>query len=279
MRGMGRARGVARIVLAAAVGLTAVVVGVAPGGVAPAAAECGMQFPDTRIGSHRGFAFDGVIAAIDRLPEQSVARITMDVTEMLAGDPVEQVAFDLGRGSCWFLQVDRYKVGDRLIVTASAPPVDAEERYLPDALTWRYEWGDTWSLHGIPPQEARRFSRPIRDSGHTCGDPRARGAGCAAVRRRSGRVVGGVDAARVRDPPGRGGRVRWRLRGAGHPGGEAGAAEGRSRPARPVSLRHRPALDAGRRSVPRRARARTRTCSGWSCSRTRSMRWVGTWIR
>jgi hypothetical protein len=40
-------RGVEGIVLVAAVGLTAVVFGVAPGGVEPTAADCGMQFPDT----------------------------------------------------------------------------------------------------------------------------------------------------------------------------------------------------------------------------------------
>lgn len=159
----GRVQGVVgRVALALAVGLAGVVAGLGPVGTAPVAADCGMQFPPTHIGPHRGFAFDGTIRSIERLPAQFLERITMDVSEMLAGTPVEEVVFDLGRGDCSFLQADRYKVGDRLIVTAAGPPADAEERHLPQALTWRYEWGDTWSLHGLPPQHVRRFSPAIR---------------------------------------------------------------------------------------------------------------------
>ena len=159
MRRSGQRRRVAATLFAV---VLAVAGGVLPSAVAPVAADCGTQFPATRIGPHRGFAFEGVIRSVEQVPAQFLDRITMDVTAMLAGDPVAEVVFDLGRGDCSFLQGDRYKVGDRLIVTASAAPVDAEERYLPDALTWRHEWGDTWTFHGVPAADARRFSAPIR---------------------------------------------------------------------------------------------------------------------
>ncbi|MCC6832741.1 MAG: hypothetical protein IT200_15475 [Thermoleophilia bacterium] len=151
------------------VGLAAATTGVLPGGSGRVAAECGSAAPSGAIEAHRGFAFDGVITAIDRHEvsgEGWLYGITMDVTEPLAGDPGETVTFDLGSGSCWDLQGDRYKVGDRLIVTATEPPIEPPTivgmRYLLSALTWRYEWGDTWTLHGLADGWADGLAGAIR---------------------------------------------------------------------------------------------------------------------
>lgn len=95
------------------------------GSPAPAHAECGMQAPAPDIRGHQGFAFEGIVRSVEgrrEPPEGWLYRVTLDVTEMLAGQPLATVAFDLGRGACWHLQGDRFKAGDRLIVTASAPP-------------------------------------------------------------------------------------------------------------------------------------------------------------
>ena len=167
----GRSRPVLSSALAALIAVAAAITGTVPGATPPAAADCGMQAPSRGIAAHRGFAFDGVITAIDLHEvkgEGWLYGITMDVTEMLAGDPVRQVTFDLGSGSCWDLQGDRYKVGDRLIVTASWAPIEPLTidgmRYLPDALTWRYEWGDVWTLHGLPSGWDRLLSPRIRSA-------------------------------------------------------------------------------------------------------------------
>ncbi len=137
------------------------------GSPAPARADCGMQAPAPGIRDHQGFAFEGIVRSVEgrREPGEGwLYRVTLDVTEMLAGQPVGTVAFDLGRGDCWHLQGDRFKAGDRLIVTASAPPIDGPVAHLPDGLTWRYEWADRWSFHGLPEQVAATLSRPIRDA-------------------------------------------------------------------------------------------------------------------
>ncbi len=137
------------------------------GSPAPARADCGMRAPAPGIRGHQGFAFEGLVRSVEGRREPGVGwlyRVTLDVTEMLAGQPVATVAFDLGTGDCWHLQGDRFKAGDRLIVTASAPPLDGPVAYLPDGLTWRYEWSDRWSFHGLPEQVAVTLSRPIRDA-------------------------------------------------------------------------------------------------------------------
>ncbi|MFN8623231.1 MAG: hypothetical protein U0869_21030 [Chloroflexota bacterium] len=170
MRGSVRGRRVARIgVMAAVVAVLGAMGGTAASAVlAPlrAAADCGMQAPDPRIEAHRGFAFDGVIEDITgRVADMAgwQDRITMRVTEALAGSPGPIVAFDLGRGPCSLLQGDRYKVGDRLIVTASAPPTTGGDvAHLADVLTWRHEWADTWSFHGLDQGLAKHMPAAYR---------------------------------------------------------------------------------------------------------------------
>jgi hypothetical protein len=130
-------------------------------------ADCARQAPEPGIRTHLGFALEGMVTSVEgrREPGEGwLYRVMVDVSEMLAGAPVDVVAFDLGTGDCWQLQGDRYKVGDRLIVTASAPPVDGTVDYLPDGLTWRYEWADHWTLHGLPEDLAATLSRPIREA-------------------------------------------------------------------------------------------------------------------
>jgi hypothetical protein len=132
---------------------------------APVAADCGTAGSTAAIEGHRGFAFEGVVTSVEgrREPGEGwVDRITLDVSEMLLGSPMEAVAFDTGRGDCSWLQGDRYKAGDRLIVTATAPPIEGPVAYLPDALTWRYEWADRWSFHGLQEHVAATFPRAIR---------------------------------------------------------------------------------------------------------------------
>jgi hypothetical protein len=169
MRRCVHLRPFATAVLVGVLGALASATGVLPGAIAPAAAECGSAGPGGALDDHRGFAFDGVITAIDlhRVSGEGwLYGITMEVKEPLAGAVGRQVTFDLGRGSCWDLQGDRYKVGDRLIVTATEPPIEPPTigglRYLPGALTWRYEWGDTWTLHGLAAGWADGLPRALR---------------------------------------------------------------------------------------------------------------------
>jgi len=153
------------------IAMTLALVAMAPGpghlGPVPARADCGMQAPAPDIAAHRGFALDGVVRSVEGRTEPLsgwLYRVTIDVSEMLAGEPVDRLVVDLGTGDCAHLQGDRYKVGDRLIVTASAPPTDGDVAYLSDALTWRYEWADHWSLHGLPEDIAASLSRPLREA-------------------------------------------------------------------------------------------------------------------
>jgi hypothetical protein len=151
------------IALALAFALVAPVSGVDE--PSPVRADCARQALSSDIRSYRGFAFEGVVRSVEgrHEPEEGwIYRLTIDVTEMLAGAPAEEVAFDLGTGSCWYLQGDRYKPGDRLIVSATGPPTGSTVAYLPDALTWRYEWADRWSLHGLADQDAASFPESIR---------------------------------------------------------------------------------------------------------------------
>lgn len=133
----------------------------------PARADCGTQGPSRAIAGHLGFALEGIVSSVEGrdVPIHGwLYRVVVDVSEMLAGEPVDRLAFDLGTGDCWQLQGDRYKVGDRLIVTASGPPTEGEVAYLPDALTWRYEWADRWSFHGLTEQVSATLSRAIREA-------------------------------------------------------------------------------------------------------------------
>jgi len=150
---------------------TLAVPGLAPGSASPVLADCGQQAPPRAIGAYVGYAFDGVITGIEVHQERFAGwlyRMTMDVSQPLVGDVGEQVVFDLETGGdCAWLQGDRYKVGDRLLVTASAPPSvpgtgEPDVRWFERALTWRHEWADDWTLHGLLPADQRFLSRDIR---------------------------------------------------------------------------------------------------------------------
>lgn len=87
--------------------------------------------------------------------------------EPLRGDARERLVFDAEpEGDCTWLQGERYNVGDRLIVSASAAPTEPgagepDVRWFDRVLTWRHEWTDHWTLHGLLPQDAEALSRDI----------------------------------------------------------------------------------------------------------------------
>jgi hypothetical protein len=162
-----------RVVLSALVAVALALSGIAPGGVSPVLADCGREAPPRAIDAYIGYALEGVIAAVEVHREQGrgwLHRITVEVDEPLRGDVDGRVTFDLETGGeCAWLQGDRYKVGDRLIVSASGPPSvpdpgEPDVRWLERVLTWRHEWGDHWALHGLLPQHQRFLSRDIRQA-------------------------------------------------------------------------------------------------------------------